>query len=226
MNRPLSIKIISHRWVALVYCLLLASCATPPPIDYTSFRANLPRSILVLPPQNETVEVNASYEYLATITRPLAEYGYYVFPVAVVDAFMRDNGIAEPAEMHQIPLAKLRDVFGADTVLYVTLEQWGTEYAVVTSATKVELRAQLVDTATAAILWQGGGYAEHRPHSDTSGGIIGLLLSALVSQVANTLMDRSIDVARSANAAMMYNQRNGFLVGPRHPLVANDPRGR
>lgn len=40
-----------------------------------------PRSILVLPPMNSSVDVNAPYSYLSTISTPLAEKGYYVFPV-------------------------------------------------------------------------------------------------------------------------------------------------
>ena len=63
--------------------LTAAGCAKS--YDYTNFREHRPRSILVLPPVNESREADAAWSYQSTVTRPLAERGYYVFPVAVVD---------------------------------------------------------------------------------------------------------------------------------------------
>ena len=107
------------RWTATAFlalvCLMLATaCATP---DYSAFRERKPRSILVLPPLNESVDVDATYSWLTTATAPLAETGYYVFPVAMVDAFMKDNGMPSAGEMREVSLAKLGEVFGADAVL-------------------------------------------------------------------------------------------------------------
>ena len=49
--------------------LLLFACATPEePYDYTNYLAHIPRSILVLPPLDETPEVNACYGWLSTVT--------------------------------------------------------------------------------------------------------------------------------------------------------------
>ena len=79
--------------------LALAGCQTVKPYDYTNFRAHPPRSILVLPPLNESTAVEGTYGYLTTVTRPVAERGYYVFPVAVADQFMKDNGLPTAAEM-------------------------------------------------------------------------------------------------------------------------------
>jgi len=44
--------------------LLLAGCQTVKPYDYTNFRAHPPRSILVLPPLNESTAVEGTYGYL------------------------------------------------------------------------------------------------------------------------------------------------------------------
>jgi hypothetical protein len=45
--------------------------------------------------------------YLSTLTKPLAEKGYYVLPVAVIDQFLKENGLPTPAEMNGIPLEKI-----------------------------------------------------------------------------------------------------------------------
>ena len=60
---------------ALALMVTLAGCATKP-YDYANFRAHPPRSILVLPPLNESTAVEGTYGYLATATMPLAEMGY------------------------------------------------------------------------------------------------------------------------------------------------------
>ena len=66
---------------AAVIALILTGCAAQP-YDYTNYRQHPPRSIVVLPPLNESTAVEATYGYLSTVTRPIAEQGYYVFPVA------------------------------------------------------------------------------------------------------------------------------------------------
>ncbi len=58
-----------------VVLMLTGGCATPAKYDYTAYRANLPKSVLVLPPLNQSVAVNAPYSYLSTVSRPLAESG-------------------------------------------------------------------------------------------------------------------------------------------------------
>jgi len=149
-------KPLNRNFKLLLPLLLVftTGCVTTPPFDYSSFRNHRPRSILVLPPLNQTTDVNAPYTYLSTITRPLAECGYYVFPVAVVDAYMKENGLPSPEEMHGVALDKIRNIIGADAVLYVTIEEWGQKYIVVQSVTTIKAIARLIDTASGKVIWQ------------------------------------------------------------------------
>ena len=124
--------------VCSVAALLLAGCAAQKPFDYTNYRQHPPRSILVLPPLNQSTAVEATYGYLSTVTRPIAELGYYVFPVAVVDQFLKENGLPSAGEMHQVPLNKVAEILGADAVLFVTVEEYGTKFQVLNSATIVQ----------------------------------------------------------------------------------------
>lgn len=78
-----------------------------------------------------------------------------MFPVAVVDQFLKDNGLPTPDEMHTASLAKIREILGADAVLYITIEEWGQKYQVLQSTTVVHARASLVDVATGTALWEG-----------------------------------------------------------------------
>ena len=193
-----------------------AGCKTAEPFDYTLFHQHRPRSILVLPPLDDTMEVEASYAYLATVTSPLAERGYYVFPVALVANMMRENGLPGPAEMHTVSLSKLDEIFGADAVLYLTLSDWGTSYAVLDSSTRVTVAGRLVDVKSGAELWSGQATAS-QSSSSGSNSIGGMLASALVSQIVSSAVDPSEGVARQANGALFYTKGRGLPPGPYHP---------
>ena len=112
---------IAKRILLCIAALSLVACAVPVKKDYTVYKQSKPRSILVLPPLNNSPDVHASYSVLSTVTQPLSEAGYYVFPVALVDQTFRENGMSNPGEMHQAPIAKIREVFGADAALYITV---------------------------------------------------------------------------------------------------------
>lgn len=198
--------------------LTLAGCATKP-YDYTNYRAYPPRSILVIPPLNESTDVRGTYGYLSTVTRPIAELGYYVYPVVVVDHFFKDNGMPTPGEMAQAPLGKIREIIGADAVLYVTLRQYGTRYQVIASTTAVVAAARLVDTRTGTLLWEGTLAAQNS--SGGSGSILADLVGALIMQAIGHSTDQARTVAEQANAQLAVKDR-GLLHGPYSPRYGQE----
>jgi len=204
--------------------LLTAACVTPPPPpDYTAYVAHMPRSILVLPPVNESIEVQAGEALLSCLTVPLAEMGYYVFPVAAVEDTLRQNGVPEPVDMHQVPPEKLKSVFGCDAVLYVEVKTWGTEYQVLNSSTTVATNLRLVDAATGAVLWSGSGAAVENSSSGESNPVA-MLVGALVHQVVNTSTDRAHRLASDRSYGWFGDPKYGMLPGPRRPGWETDPR--
>lgn len=211
------------RNVALA-CLLastmLAGCTTstlPVEDPYAAYRDHMPRSILVLPPANESVDVLAPWSWVTTVSEPIAEQGYYVFPVAIVDAFMKENGLPLPEDMHAAPLDKLGEVFGADAVLYVTLTEFGQKFELLSSTTRVDAVGQLVDVDTGLVLWQGELNHADSGNNGSSNGLLGSLVNAAVNQIGGTLTDRPHDAAIIANRQWFRDSRKGLLKGPRHP---------
>lgn len=193
--------------------MVLTGCVTKP-YDYTNFRAHPPRSLLVLTPLNESTDVRATYGYLSSVSRPLAEMGYYVYPVAVVDQFMKENGMPTAGEMQQIPLDKIRDIFGADAVLYLKVKNYGSKYRVITSTTIVSAEGKLVDVKTGETLWQGSAVVEQ---SSSSGNLIGDLILAAVDQAINSSTDQAHNLGCQVNAQMFTTKNHGLLVGPYFP---------
>ena len=187
--------------------MLAGGCVTAQPYDYTNYRLHPPRSIVVLPPLNQSTAVEATYGYLTTVTRPLAERGYYVFPIAVVDQFLKENGLPSAGEMHQVPIEKLAEILGADAVLFITVEQYGTKYLVIDSVTSVAARARLVDTRTGLVLWEGRRVLQQKFHChDHAVGrqtvAIGGLQprsAALTRRIAHLAQKRDLPVRRSSS---------------------------
>lgn len=199
--------------------VLFSGCATPK--DYTAFRAHHPRSILVLPPMNESTYVNATYSVLSTVTKPLAEMGYYVFPVAVIDMLLKENGLPTPGEMNQIPLRKIDEIIGADAVLYMTINEYGTKYAVLDSSTIVNLTARLVDVQTGNLLWNG--HVDIRTSSSGgSNSLVGMLVSATLNQIVASGTDEAHDLSSQANLQLFTTRNRGLLYGPYHPKFGTD----
>lgn len=215
----------SIRLFKLAAVLLLASfvtgCATQKPYDYSAFKRSNPKSILVLPPVNKSPDIKASYSFLSYTSYPLAESGYYVFPVAVVDETFRQNGLNAPEEIHAVAPAKLREIFGADTALYIEITQYGTRYMVFSSDTIVAANAKLVDLKTGETLWTGAASASNNENQNNN-GLIGMLVQAAVSQIINTLTEQGHVVAGITSQRLLMARPYGVLYGPRSPYYGKD----
>ncbi|TAJ00118.1 DUF799 domain-containing protein [Pectobacterium versatile] len=201
----------------LVFALMLTGCAKPVPYDYTAFKQSKPKSILVLPPVNHSPDVKASYSLLSQVTYPLAESGYYVFPVAVVEETFKQNGLVTASDIHALSTAKLQQIFGADAALYLDVKEYGTSYIVINSETRVSADARLVDLRTGKLLWSGSATASsNEQQSNANGGIIGILVQAAVSQIAHTISDKGHDIAGVTSARLLAaGNSRGMLYGPR-----------
>ena len=216
---------ISLKFIAVaILAIFFTGCSVkePEPYDYSAFLQKKPRSILVLMPTNDSTDVAGSAAVLANAVAPLSEAGYYVFPVALVNDTFKQNGITEPNEIAAVPLNKLDKIFQADSVLYINIKEYGTSYAVISSSTRVVLEAKLVDIKNGATLWNGTATAIEDSSSGQS-SLLGMLVSAVITQVANTISDRSYDLAVRADAYLFSrNCHNCILYGPYSPHYGKD----
>ncbi|WP_150614441.1 DUF799 domain-containing protein [Pandoraea terrigena] len=205
---------------------VMSGCAVhqAKPYDYTAFKESRPKSILVLPPLNESPDIDATYSVLSQVTVPLGEAGYYVMPVALVDESFRQNGLTVAGDIHQVSPAKLREIFGADAALYIKITQYGTKYMVLDSATVVTVSADLIDLRNGAKLWSGAASASNNEGNNNSGGgLIGMLITAAVKQIVNSVSNAGYTVAGTANARLLSaGHANGLLYGPRSPKYGTD----
>lgn len=212
ITRSLSLLVISAS-------TFLGACATSGPGEdpYVLFRELMPRSILVFPAVNESLDVNASYSWLTTASQPIAEKGFYVFPVAIVDEFMKENGLPNPEDMHGAPLDKIGEIFGADAVMYVTIEEFGQKFELIQSVTRVTARAELVDVKTGQPFWSGRVVYSESNSGNSGGGLLGAIVSAAVAQVGESISDAAHDASVIANQRLFVASGLPLLLGPTHP---------
>lgn len=199
---------------------LLAGCVSPPPAhDYSAFKEADPHSIIILPPLNNTPEVIAPYSVMTQMVAPIAESGFYVFPVAVVEQTFKGNGLIVASDVHQVSVDKLHSIFGADSALYITVEEYGTSYVVISSETAVTVSASLVDLRTGVQLWQGKARASSAEQQNNSGGgLVGMLVVAAINQIAETITDKGFEIAAITSSRLLSSDTyNGLLYGPRSP---------
>lgn len=198
----------------IIFLFLLVSCATP--YNYENFRAAKPRSILILPPISNSTDVRATYSYMSTVTYPVAEKGFYVYPVAMIDQMMKENGMPSANEMHQASVKKIREIINPDAILYLTLERYGTSYILVDSQTTVTVSGKLISAITGDIIWEGRASANDGSQSGNS-GLAGMLIGAVIKQAINSTADNARYIAPQANQMMFFNENSGLLNGPYHP---------
>jgi hypothetical protein len=214
--------------LAVLGSLWLAGCAAPRGPDMSAFKAARPTSILVLPPLNESPDVNGPVSFLAQASLPLGESGYYVMPVGVMMETFRQNGLSNPPDIHEVSHQKLREIFGADAALYIKVTQYGSQFTVFRSEARVTAYASLVDLRSGTTLWTGAATASNDEGGGSNqGGLIGALVTAVVKQVINSTTDASHPVAGIAANRLLWAGRPGSILwGPHSPQYGKDGEPR
>lgn len=217
----MKVKLAMAIWLTM---LIIQDCVTPPPKpDYSNYFENHPRSIVVVPAFNQTTAVEAPVVFDTTVTRPFAERGYYVFPVFLTRDILIDMGLSDEGVLSEVSPQRFKDVFGADSVLYVTIQDWVTSYVVLSSSVTVTVKYKLVDTSTGAILWERTQTARHQ--SGGGGGLGGLIAQVIVAAVDADITAGAVDyrpLAVQAITMAVTPQGFGLPAGPYHPEFQKD----
>jgi len=212
-----------RRLATLAVAALLGGCvAAPPKPDYDKLLAAAPRSILVVPVVNNTVDVDAASYFLSTIPVPVAERGYYVFPVNLVKRVLEDDGLSDASLVHAADPVRLCALFGADAALYVTIEKWEAKYLLISTQVTVAFTYVIKDGRTGDTLWTEKRLTTYQ--SDSGGGQGGAagLIAAIVSAAVTKASPNYMGLARQANAQALGPAGTGVPYGPYRPEYGTD----
>ena len=198
----------------LATVLLLAGCVTTQPKDYTKFNAAKPSSILVVPVINRSVEVTASDYFLSTISIPLAENGYYVFPVNLVKRMLEDDGLSDSSLVHNSSVEKVASLFGADSVLYVTINQWDAAYMILSTQVTVDISYIIKSGKSGETLWEHNQKMVYVPQNNSTGNPFADLIVMAINAAVTKAAPNYVPLARQANNATFAFPGSGIPSGP------------
>jgi len=202
---------------------LTAACVSAPaPKSYAALRSEQPKSVLVVPALNSTVNVDAADYFVSTISRPVAERGYYVFPAHMVKRVLEDEGLSDAGLIHQADASRLAPLFGCDTVLFVEIKRWESQYVIIATSTNVEFGYTLKSCRTGAVLWEGTQALAYSPQASNSGNpLADLLVQAIVSAVEKA-KPNYIPLTQQANLLATHTLGQGLPAGPYLPTYGAD----
>ena len=212
---------ISVRLLGITVLTIFGGCVTAPKVDLTQFRSENPRSIVVVPAINKSVDVDAPDYFLSTISIPLAERGYYVFPVNMVRSVLADDGLNDANLVHSGDPKRLGELFGADAIMYISIEKWEAKYVVLSTTITVELNYTLKSSHTGAELWHNHQVIHYQPQASSAGGIAALIADAISAAITKAAPNY-IPLAQQANAQAIAKKRTGLPVGPHDALYLKD----
>lgn len=197
-------KIIQVLFLSTLF--LMSGCAVQKRVAkreaFPEMYSEKPVTILVLPAINHSTAADAPILYSSTINEPLSNAGFYVLPIEVTNRFLRNEGFSEGEQLLEVPPQKYAEYFGADAVLYVTIEKWDTNYYVIGGDVTVAISYSLKSTKTGETLWAYNG----QQVLDTSGNDnSGTLLGALIAAAVTTSMQDYVPIARNVNINALRN---------------------
>ena len=210
--------------LVLLACVSIAltGCANnrPKKPEIVTFDNTGIQSILIVPVLNETHEALAGGLMSSTLSLPLAEKGYYTFPVRTVKTVLEQEGYYEAAQVHQLGPEKLAKMFGADSVLLTKVTFWDAQYAVIKTVTAVTVDFKLY-RKDGTLLFEDTCSAAYSPQSATSQGgnpLIGLVADMVAAAVQRALPDY-LPLANIVNVKMLKNFKDGpYLIKKKEQL--------
>ncbi len=208
MNRRLALMSLS--------LLALTGCVTQPTNkDMSAFTEAAPRSILVVPVVNKSLDVDAPNYVLSTLPVPIAEKGYYVFPVNTTKVVLEQEGFYEGERIHEQPASSLAKLFGSDAVLYVTINRWDAQFALITTTVTVDFSYRLVSKNDVEI-WQEQKQMRYQPNNNNNNAVspLAAVMSAVISAAMTRAAPNYMPLTRQANQQVFILGTNPLPDGP------------
>ena len=175
----------------LLASVILASCGTTTTTtrgdSYPKMYAEKPLTILVMPPINKTVNVEAKEYFYTSMAMPLAEKGYYVISPFLAMDFLKSESAYDSEMYIDGSLTAFKNVFGVDI-----------EY-ILKSTTSNEVLFTRKGVLSVDTSVNSGGNA----------GLLGALVDLAASAINTALTDKVI-AARRCNTFVLKDLPEGF----------------
>ena len=181
--------------------------------QYAKMYEEKPITLLVMPPINNSTNVEAKDLLYTSISRPLVEAGYYVIsPLLAMDVLKAES--AYDSEMFfDAPLTTFQNYFGADAVVFSVIDTWAKKGMGI----QTKIRYVIKSAYTNEILFDRSCdlYLDLSIDSGAN-GVLGALVDLAASAI-NTAATDHIKAARKANYYILRDIPRGKY-SPEHML--------
>lgn len=187
----------------IVSLFVFSSCLTTSSIvskseAYKGFYETHPLSVLLMPPINESNNVDAKEYFHSTLNIPIANAGYYVIPPFLSMEILKKESAYDAERFIDGSLSKFNEVFGADLVVFTIIHNW--QKSALASTVNVDIEYVIKSTKTNKTIYSRRGDVTYDASvSSGSGGLAGLAISMIASAI-NTAATKYVDVARACNS--------------------------
>lgn len=185
--------------LTIVCCVLFASCSMTQPItrgeQYAKMYEEKPITFLVMPPINNSTNVEAKDLLYTSISYPLIESGYYVLsPMLTMEILKKES--AYDAEMFvNSSLSMFQKYFGADAVVFSEINSWTKKGFGI----ETDIHFIIKSAHTNEILFERSCDLYLDLSTQSSGGGLFGAAAAILSSAVNTAITQHIQAARMAN---------------------------
>ena len=165
--------------------LLLNSCASLPKQQaFPKMYEENPLVFLIMPPINNSSQVDAKDYFYTTMCVPIAEAGYYVLPPMATLSALQNESAYDSERFIDGDLKALGNYFGADVAVFTIIKAWDKQ--VIGSTICIEIEYIFKSTKTNEILYNRD--ATIRCNTSSSYGNRGLL-DVLISAIKTAVID-------------------------------------
>jgi hypothetical protein len=202
------------------FVLTLAGCATSKEKyskrnEYPGMYSESIKTIFVMPAINKTTAADAGELYVTSLAEPLTQKGFYVLPIPITGALMKQEGIVDGAQLGGADLSLYKKQFGADAVLFVTIKQWDTSYSVISGSVTVGVDFELKSTTDSSLIWHSENTVVANTSENANNG--GWLAAIIVTAIKTATQDY-MPVVRDVNRGALIK----LPAGPYHAQYGAD----
>jgi hypothetical protein len=126
---------------------------------------------------------------------------------------LQQEGFYEGEQIRQQPTQSLAKLFGADSVLYVTINRWDAQYAVLATTVTVEFDYRLVYKDGTEI-WSAQQKMTYSPQSSSGASPLANLVAAALTAAMTRAAPNYMPLTRQANSQVLVLGPNALLDGP------------
>lgn len=201
----------------LLACFFVTSCGMMNSVtresQYAKMYEEKPITLLVMPPINNSTNVEAKDLLYTSISRPLAEAGYYVISPLLAMDILKAESAYDSENFFEAPLTTFNNYFGADAVVFSIIDSWAKKGLGI----QTKIRYVIKSAYTNEILFDRSCdlYLDLSIDSG-SGGALGALIDLAASAI-NTAATDHIKAARKANYFILRDIPRGKY-SPDHML--------